>query len=168
MKPEGEETGMFSLFPKTSKINKDNKRFRTIERDESANAYSGKVKNLSKQKLLLNNLNNSTSSKPSRARFNTSSIDRDRSKQGSASQDFKLISKGINFEVKPFNPMLNQETSKSCLHNNKKTYNHFLNSNLKFNSRATTSDLHRRPKNNVSASAASKLRSRKNFETKTR
>ena len=119
-------------------------------------------------KLLGNNFNKSAIPKPSRTNFNTRSIERESSKQGNLSQDFKLVSKGINFEVKPFNPMLNQETSKSCLNNKRKTYNQFLNSKLKFNSRATTSELHKRIKKNDSQSSVPKNRSRKDFEIRNR
>lgn len=119
-------------------------------------------------KLLGNNFNKSAVPKPSRTNFNTHSIERESSKQGNLSQDFKLVSKGINFEVKPFNPMLNQETSKSCLNNKRKTYNQFLNSKLKLNSRATTSEIHKRIKKTDSQGSVPKNRSRKDFEIRNR
>ena len=48
LKSEGEGTGVYSLFPKTTQQKKNTRKFRTIERDETTNAYSGNLSSFSK------------------------------------------------------------------------------------------------------------------------
>lgn len=136
----------YSLFPKSTKIKKIPQKFKTVEREEFAqNAYSGNNLRVSDKTRLLKERGTSPAVPlPSHSRL-TSHSHKLRNLDNTLSKEFKMISKGINFEVEPFDDNPKQAFQISQMHQKRKTYNDFINSNLKAKSRATTSELQKRP-----------------------
>lgn len=136
---------MYNLFPKSTKSNKTRKNVKTVERVElPQNAYSGNLKAFSKSKYIRRDTNSPAVPLPARSRF-TSHSNRTKDVENKLSQDFRLVSKGINFEVEPFEkPPSRIHTRSNISQKRQTTYNEFMNLRLKQKPRVNTSEGHNR------------------------
>lgn len=136
----------YSLFPKSTKTKKIPQKFKTVEREEfNQNAYSGiNLRASDKIRFLKERGTSPAVPLPSHSRL-TSQSHKLKNLDNTLSKEFKMVSKGINFEVEPFEDHPRQAFQLSNLQQKRKTYNEFMNANLKTKSRATTSELQKRP-----------------------
>lgn len=126
-------------------MKKSPKKFRTVERDEFiSNAYSGNLHSFNKSKILKDRdaSNSPAVPMPSHSRL-TAHSNKIRAFENSLTNDFKMVSKGINFEVEPFEKFHN---NKSSMSQTKATKSDFRKAKLRVESRVTTSELQKRPR----------------------
>lgn len=135
----------FQYFLNRQKSKRVQNKFRTVERDEFiSNAYSGNLHSFNKNKVIKDRAASSSPAvpMPSHSRL-TSDSNKIRAFENSLTSDFKMVSKGINFEVEPFEKFHN--INKSSMSQTKATKSDFLQAKLRVQSRATTSELQKRP-----------------------
>jgi hypothetical protein len=138
------KTGKGSLFPKSAKTKKSPKKFRTLERDGFApNAYTGNLHSFHKSKLLKdrNGSNSPAVPIPTYTRLPSHSNKMRISSDRSLLSDFKMVSKGINFKIEPEQF---ENVKNSSLSQTRATKSDIRSAKLRIQSRATTSELHKR------------------------
>lgn len=135
----------YSIFPKTTKSKRDNRKYKTIERENiPRNLYSGKISYNGKNKILRDSSNSPAVPIPSHSRL-TSHSNKIKQLENSLTNDFKMVSTGLNFEIEPFDKHINV-SQKSKFSQRKQIYKEYTHTKINPYSRATTSELNQRLK----------------------
>jgi hypothetical protein len=135
----------YSIFPKTTKSKRDNRKYKTIERENiPRNLYSGKISHFSKNKILRDSSNSPAVPIPSHSRL-TSHSNKIKQLENSLTSDLKMVSTGLNFEIEPFEKPGNIP-QKSKLSQRRQIYEEFIYARVNPHSRATVSELNQRLK----------------------